>query len=53
MAERCRVNTTNLHAVELRCTADAKDKKSLLVSVSHHCGYHDMSRIYHPFGSEP
>jgi len=52
MAQRCWFDTADLHAVELRRTANAKDKKSLLVGMSHCRGDHDMSRIYHTLGSE-
>ena len=53
MAERCWLDTTNVHAFELYRPADTKDKEPLPVGVSHHCGNHDLSRIYHPSGSEP
>ena len=53
MAQRRWADTTNFHAVELHRPANAKDKESLLVSVSYRCGHHDLSRIHHPAGSEP
>jgi hypothetical protein len=53
MAQRCWVDTTNFHAVELHRAANAKDEKSLPVSVSDRCSHYDLSRIHHPPRSEP
>jgi hypothetical protein len=53
MAECRGPNITNLHAAELHCAANTEDTESLPLSMSHHRGHDDLSRVYHPFGSEP
>jgi hypothetical protein len=53
MAERRWSDTTNFHAAELHCAADAEDEKSLLVCMPYHRGHDDLSRFHDPIGSEP
>ena len=53
MAQRYRLDITNLYVDKLHRPADTKDKKSLPVGMPHHRGHDDMPGIHHPVGSKP
>lgn len=53
MAKRCWPDITNFHADQLHRATDAKNKKSLPISMPYHRGHDDMPRIHHSFGRKP